>query len=300
MRNRVAPAGLACLALIGLGGCATPPEKDPVQIKLKELDARVERIERVVTNQSLLELVNEMESLRGDVRSMHNDVDLLNNSLEQARKQQRNLYADLDQRLKAQEARATQAPPMPVAGDGAGAGAATGTTPGTPATAGTAATGPAVAGPAPAGAAAVVATAAPVAKPVPPPAPDANDRSAYQAAFALLKDSQYEQAVAAFQAFLVNYADSPLAENAQYWLGEAHYVNRNFTVALAAFQRVIDKYPQSRKLPDALLKVGYCYDELKQPAQAKAVLADLVSKFADTPAGRLAQQRLEKLDSEKR
>ena len=44
-------------------------------------------------------------------------------------------------------------------------------------------------------------------------------------------------------------------DNAQYWLGEAYYVNHDYTNALAAFQRVVDKYPQSRKVPDALLKV---------------------------------------------
>ena len=78
----------------------------------------------------------------------------------------------------------------------------------------------------------------------------------YQAAFALLKNSQYDQAIQAFQSFLSTYPTSPLADNAQYWLGEAYYVNRSFPEALAAFQKVVDKYPQSRKVPDALLKVG--------------------------------------------
>ena len=55
-----------------------------------------------------------------------------------------------------------------------------------------------------------------------------------------------------------------LADNAQYWLGEAYYVNKSYPEAQAAFQRVVDKYPQSRKRPDALLKIGYCQYELKQ------------------------------------
>jgi TolA-binding protein len=62
---------------------------------------------------------------------------------------------------------------------------------------------------------------------------------------------------------------------------------------------VVDKYPQSRKLADALLKIGYCHYELKQWDQAKAILTDVASKFADTPAGRLAQQRLEKIEAER-
>src|SRR5258708_26030679 len=91
-------AGLAALAM---AGCAsTPPEDDPVQIKLKDLDTRLARIERVVANQSLLDLANQADSLRNDLRAMHNDVDLLTNNLEASRKQQRDLDADLDRRMK--------------------------------------------------------------------------------------------------------------------------------------------------------------------------------------------------------
>ena len=73
-----------------------------------------------------------------------------------------------------------------------------------------------------------------------------------------MKDGQYDRAIVAFQKFLATYPDSSLADNAQYWLGEAYYVNKAYPEAQAAFQRVVDKYPQSRKLADALLKIGYC------------------------------------------
>jgi outer membrane murein-binding lipoprotein Lpp len=98
--------GAACLAAVGLAGCAsTPPEEDPVQIKLNDLDTRLARIERVAANQSLLDLANQLDALRNDVRAMHNDVDQLNHNLELSRKQQHDLYADLDQRMKALEGR---------------------------------------------------------------------------------------------------------------------------------------------------------------------------------------------------
>ena len=225
-----APAmGAACIAALALAGCAaTPPEEDPVQIKLHDLDTRVTRIERVVSNQSLLQLANDVESLRSDVRALHNDVDELSHNLEANRKQQRDLYADLDQRMKNLEGRG---------GSGSGAAAAAG------------------------GAAAAGATAGEAPS---PPASQGSDTAAYQAAFGLLKDSQYDRAITAFQSFLVSYPNSPLADNAQYWLGEAYYVNKSFPEALSAFQRVAERYPQSRKLPDALLKIGYCDYELKQ------------------------------------
>ena len=257
-----------CMAW-SLSGCAsTPPEDDPVQIKLKDLDTRLARIERVMANQSLLEVSNQLEALRADVRSMHNDVDQLTNAIESGRKQTRDMYADLDQRMKNLESRGGAAS----GGAGsAGAGAA--------AAAGAAATAPAGANDA--------------------SNAGSDDKTAYQAAFNLLKDGQYDRAIAAFQKFLATYPDSSLADNAQYWMGEAFYVNRSFPEAQAAFQRVVDKYPQSRKISDALLKIGYCRYELKQWDSAREVLAQVVTRYADTPAGRLAQQRLDKMAAEK-
>jgi tol-pal system protein YbgF len=260
-----------------LSGCTTTPaDEDPVQIKLKDLDTRLARIERVMANQSLLDFSNQLEALRTDVRAMHNDVDQLNNSIEAGRRQQRDIYGDLDQRIKKLELRSGAA-----ASSSAGSAAA--------AAVGGAAAG-AVAGAAGEAGAAGTANAA-----------DANgeDKAAYQAAFNLLKDGQYDKAVAAFQKFLATYPDSSLADNGQYWLGEAYYVNRAFPEAQAAFQRVVDKYPQSRKLPDALLKIGYCRYEMKQWDSAREVLSQLVARFPDTPAARQAQQRLEKMSAEK-
>ena len=90
-----------------------------------------------------------------------------------------------------------------------------------------------------------------------------------------------------------------MADNAQYWLGEAYYVNRSFPEALAAFQRVVENFPGSRKLPDALLKIGYCDYELKEYSAARAALLHVTTKFPDSSAAPLAQQRLEKMAAEK-
>ena len=76
-------------------------------------------------------------------------------------------------------------------------------------------------------------------------------------------------------------------------------MNRSFPEAQSAFQRMVDKYPQSRKLADALLKIGYCRYELKQWESAREVLGQVVARFTDTPAARLAQQRLDKMSAEK-
>ncbi len=249
-------AGAVCLALTLAGCAATPPDEDPVQIKLKDVDARLGRIERVVANQSLLDLANQIEALRADVRALHNDVDVMNHGQDAARKQQHDLYVDLDQRLKLLEGRG---------GAGAGAGAAT-----SAASPGAASSG------------------------------EGSDKAAYQAAFDLLKASQYDRAIAAFQSFLATYPNSQLADNAQYWLGEAYYVNRSFPEALAAFQHLIESYPQSRKVADSLLKIGYCDYETRQYTSARDVLTQTVKRFPDTSAASLARQRLDKMAAENR
>jgi len=248
---------------LAAGGCAgTPPEQDPVQIKLHDLDTRLARIERVVANQSLLDLANQVEALRTEVRSMRNDIDVLNHNLETAKKQQHDLYADLDQRLKSLEGRSAGGGGAAAAGAGGALGAAG------------------------AGGSDSLAEGA--------------DKASYQAAFDLLKNAQYDRAITAFQNFLAAYPNSQLADNAQYWLGEAYYVNRSFPEALTAFQRVVENYPSSRKLPDALLKIGYCDYELKEYSTARAALLHVTTRFPDSSAAPLAQQRLDKMASEKR
>jgi tol-pal system protein YbgF len=130
------------------------------------------------------------------------------------------------------------------------------------------------------------------------PVPGGSDRDNYQAAFELLKDQQYEQAASAFKQFQSSYPDSQLADNAQYWLAESYYVTQKYDEALRHFEVVIDNFPRSRKVPDALLKMGFCNYELSRWDQARAALSRVQREFADTTAARLAEQRLNRMDSE--
>lgn len=115
---RVPPALiLAAAGLAALGGCATTPEEDPVQIKLNSLDTRVARMERVVANQSLVELAQHQEAQQAELRDLRGQIDQLQHDNATLRKQQHDLYADLDQRVKAlQTASAGTASPAPAAG----------------------------------------------------------------------------------------------------------------------------------------------------------------------------------------
>ena len=96
----------------------------------------------------------------------------------------------------------------------------------------------------------------------------------------------------------MTFPDSELADNAQYWLAESHYVTQKFDKALKEFEIVIGKFPNSRKVPDALLKMGYCNYELQRWDAARASLARVKSEYPETTAARLAGQRLQRMEEE--
>ncbi len=70
---------------------------------------------------------------------------------------------------------------------------------------------------------------------------------------------------------------------------------RTTTAALPAFRKVVTNYGSSRKLPDALLKIGYCQVELGELGAARKTLADVVRQYPETTAARLASQKLEQI-----
>lgn len=252
LKNVLAATGAA----LSLSGCALmPPAEDPVLIKLNELEQRLQTIERVMQNQSLVNLSQQVAAgeRRGD--EMQGRVEELEHSADSTAERQRQLYADIDSRIQELEAAAKDRNSVSVMDGGT----------------------------------------------LPPgqlPLPGGSDRDNYQAAFELLKEQRYEPAASAFQQFLVTFPDSELADNAQYWLAESHYVTQNFEQALNDFGIVINKFPNSRKVPDALLKMGYCNYELQLWDAALAALSRVQAEYPETTAARLAGQRLQRMKEE--
>lgn len=148
------------------------------------------------------------------------------------------------------------------------------------------------------------AVAAPEAAPVPaaatPGAVSAQEQQDYEAAFGLMKQGNYDRAAKAFRDFIARHPQSPMRENAQYWLGEAHYVARDFRKALTEFNRLLADHPQSPKAPDALLKVGYSHYELGEWAKARETLKQVMARYPGQPAAKSAEQRLMKMKKEGR
>ncbi len=166
--------------------------------------------------------------------------------------------------------------------------------------------------PAPAGGGAPVppparsgAVPAPSVAAVPPPARSgAGAEESYQAAYLDFSKGLYPLAVSGFRDFLRRFPDSPLADSAQYWIGEAYFsmaratasqpekARENLEQAVQEFRKVVVAYPRGSKVPTALYKEALALVELKQTALAQARLQYLVEHFPQSEEAPLAKERL--------
>lgn len=117
---------------------------------------------------------------------------------------------------------------------------------------------------------------------------------AYDAALDLFKAAKYAEAAAAFASFVQQHPTATLAPNAQYWLGNAWFAQRNCTKAIEAQSQVITRYPDSDKAPDALLAISTCQQELGNRKGAAQSLETLLQKYPASPAADKARERLKK------
>lgn len=104
---------------------------------------------------------------------------------------------------------------------------------------------------------------------------------------------RYEEARAAFAAFLKAYPRHSLSDNALYWIGESHYAEKDFTRALEKFHEIADKYPGENKAPDALLKAGFSHMEMNDGDRARAVLEKVIAMYPGTDAASKARKAIE-------
>lgn len=119
---------------------------------------------------------------------------------------------------------------------------------------------------------------------LPPVGADAgNPKQLYETAYGYLLQRDYGAAEAAFDEFLKKYPSDSLAGNAQYWLGESHFVRGQYKAAASAFLRGYQTYAQSPKAPDSLLKLALSLDRLGQKDAACSSYSELTTKFPNAP-----------------
>ncbi len=272
-----APAALVFLLVAQL---ATAPARaalfddDEARKRIEALRGQVEQTERSLTqrldaleskNAAVVDRFKDLEQIKADIAKLRGQFEVLTYELEQAQKRQRDLYLDLDNRLRKLEG-------------GPGAPGVTGTQGATDS---------------PAPIAGAAGTFSPPGNAAPArPGDVANEQRAYDAALDLFKSGNYPAATSSFQAFARTFPRSPLAPSAMYWAGNAQYAQKDFRAAIATQRQLLASFPDSQKVPDALLNIASAQLELGDNATARKTLEDIVAKYPTSEAAGKARQRL--------
>ncbi len=267
--------------------------------KVNALDARMQRIERVVDNQALLNMAQRIEALQREVQELRGENERLAHEINTLKTRQREQYLDIDRRLQSstsvpgtasmpassgvsvtdtaatQSQEVTQSPPTTLPPSATSTSSQIETTTSSTRQIETTTSGT------------TVATVA-----------SSDAAQDYKNAFTLLKQGKYDDSIVAFGSFLQTHPDSKYAANAQYWLAEANYVSKRYPQALSEFSKVVNKYPASSKVADARLKLGFTHYELGQYEEARVELTRLRAQFPNSTVASLAQQRLERMSRE--
>ena len=237
----------------------------------KQLEDRLAAIEQQIKNQGVVDLFTQVEQLKGDFAKLRGQIEVLLYEQEQQQKRQRDLYIDLDSRLRRIESAPGGGPP-------AVSGSAAPTAP--------VATPPAASAP-PASVASV---------PAAPSAAAGQDTSseqrAYDAALDQFKAGNYPAAVSAFNAVIKANPKGLLAPSAYYWLGNAQFAQRDYRGAIATQRQLVSQFPGNPKVPDALLNIATSQFEMNDAAASRRTLEELISKFPQSDAAVKAKQRL--------
>lgn len=245
---------------------------DELKQQNEALAGRLNRVDEALKVNPAVELAQQLELLRQELKQLRGQIEVLGNDVQSAIKRQRDMYVDLDTRLRRFE--------QPVTG------AAPATPPPAPATT-TAAAAPA-------------ASPAPAAGTTPPPpaaaqavsAPSSTETTAYESAQNQRRIGNYPGAIAAFQTFIVQHPKSMLAPRAQYWIGDSYYNLRDFKSAMAEQQKLITAYPDSSSVPDAMLNLASSQIELGDTESARKTMGGLITRYPVSDAADKAKRRL--------
>jgi tol-pal system protein YbgF len=120
----------------------------------------------------------------------------------------------------------------------------------------------------------------------------------YRRSLESLRSGRHAEAEAGFRDFLRLFANHDFADNAQYWLAECYYDQKDYPTAVREFRRVMEKYPQGNKVPDALLKLGFCHLALGSTDVARQTLEQVVHSYPGHGAAALATAKLGELGGE--
>ncbi|SOD17236.1 tol-pal system protein YbgF [Nitrosomonas ureae] len=264
---------------------------DVLRKQVKEMEARIAKMDQALNSEALLQLYTQVETLGLELGKLNGQIEMLSNDNALLQKRQRDFYIDLDNRLRQIEQpgsptplphsptqsspRSMTAPPLdehatapPINNDI------------TPESSSVESVDSSRA----------MDSGHLSANELAPPGPMEN--AAYKEAYDSFKNGEYANTIAQFESFLENYPQSSLAPGAAYWIGNARYALRDYQLAIDAQKRLISKYPDSNKVPDALLNIATSQFEMGDRNAGRKTLEDLLLSHPYSEAAGKAKQRL--------
>jgi len=117
----------------------------------------------------------------------------------------------------------------------------------------------------------------------------------YNIAYSDYLNGNYQLAIDGFALFLEQFSDSPVADDAAYWIGECYFSQSQFEEAASQFTELILNFPKGDKIPSAYLKKGLSLLELDKKEEALSVFKLLISKYPFEDETRIAQEKIKEI-----
>jgi tol-pal system protein YbgF len=115
----------------------------------------------------------------------------------------------------------------------------------------------------------------------------------YKDAYETLHKGDLEGARRKFEAFLKQYPNTELSDNAQFWIGETYYLKKDYERAVLEYEKAIVKYPEGDKIPSALFKQALAFFELGDKTNARNLLRRVIEKYPRSEQADMAKKKLE-------
>ncbi len=115
----------------------------------------------------------------------------------------------------------------------------------------------------------------------------------YKDAYETLQRGEIDGARRKFEAFLKQYPNTELSDNAQFWIGETYYLKKDFEKAILEYEKAIAKYPEGDKIPAALFKQALAFLELGDKTNARNLLRRVIEKYPNSDQAERAKKKLE-------
>jgi tol-pal system protein YbgF len=119
--------------------------------------------------------------------------------------------------------------------------------------------------------------------------------SLYNSGLSYYNGGQYDLAIQAFQDYLRDYGETDRASNAQFYIADSYYIQKNYKSAITEYDKCIERYPQGNKAAAAQLKKGFALIELGEKSAGLRELRSLIDQYPNSREADLARQRLKKL-----